>query len=385
MRIARFNIRKMTSKGSTFWAIFLPAWINPSGKKGYAYFHTKAEAERKRGELIAATRSESKLMVLTNAQTSDAMRALERLAEHGLTCTLDKAVELAIPHLLASGRHVTAEQLCKEFAESKAASWSTVSKRNFATISKLFLTEFEGRAISEISGRDIESWLSARFPTAGYKANALRTIRPAFSWAVRQELLQSSPFEKVEQVRTRAHDGVDVFTPAEAARLMSCAPADCIAAFAILLFAGVRPTELTRLTWGNIREGFIHITPSIAKTQQVRNIELEPTLAAWLATTGTHQTEESICPPNWLRKRQETVKAAGLQGRPDTARHSYATYHLALHKDVNALKANLGHSKASDTLFIHYRAAATPADATCYWAILPPSAKLADTAISRSM
>ncbi len=371
MRIARFNIRKETKNGYTFWKIHVPKWINPSGKDGYAYFHTKAEAERKRGELIAATRSESKLMVLTNAQTSDAMRALERLAEHGLTCTLDKAVEVALPHLLASGRHVTAEQLCKEFAESKAASWSAVSKRNFATISKLFLAEFEGRAISEISGRDIESWLSARFPTAGYKANALRTIRPAFSWAVRQELLQSSPFDKVEQVRTRAHDGVDVFTPAEAARLMSCAPPDCIAAFAILLFAGVRPTELTRLTWGNIREGFIHITPSIAKTQQVRNIELEPTLAAWLSTTGTHQTEESICPPNWLRKRQETVKAAGLQGRTDTARHSYATYHLALHKDVNALKANLGHSKGSDTLFVHYRAAATPADAERYWAILP--------------
>jgi len=369
MRIARFNIRKETKNGYTFWKIHVPKWVNPSGKDGYAYFHTKAEAERKRGELIAATRSESKLMVLTNAQTTDAMRALERLAEHGLTCTLDKAVEVALPHLLASGRHVTAEQLCKEFA---------VSKRNFATISKLFLAEFEGRAIADISGRDMEAWLSARFPSAGYKANALRTIRPAFSWAVRQDLLQTSPFEKVEQVRTRTHDGIDIFTPTEAARLMDCAPADCIAAFALLLFAGVRPAELTRLTWANIRDGFIHITPTIAKTQQVRNIEMEPTLAAWLACTGPHLPEDSICPPNWLRKRQEAVKAAGLQGRTDTARHSYATYHLARHKDVNALKANLGHSKGSDTLFIHYRAAATPADATCYWAILPPSAKLAD-------
>ncbi len=377
MRIARFNIRKETKNGYTFWKIHVPKWVNPSGKDGYAYFHTKAEAERKRGELIAATRSESKLMVLTNAQTTDAMRALERLAEHGLTCSLDKAVDVALPHLLASGRHITAEQLCKEFAESKAATWSAVSKRNFATISKLFLAEFEGRAIADISARDIETWLSARFPSAGYKANALRTIRPAFSWAVRQDLLQTSPFEKVEQVRTRPHNGIDVFTPTETARLMACAPADCIAAFALLLFAGVRPAELTRLTWANIRDGFIHITPAIAKTQQVRNIEMEPTLAAWLACTGTHRPEDSICPPNWLRKRQEAVKAAGLQGRTDTARHSYATYHLARHKDVNALKANLGHSKGSDTLFIHYRAAATPADAERYWAILP-SANLAD-------
>ena len=75
--------RKMT-KGSTFWAIWVPKWLNPSGKSAYMYFHTKAEAERKRGELLAATRTESKVDVLSPAQIRDAVRALERLAEAGL-------------------------------------------------------------------------------------------------------------------------------------------------------------------------------------------------------------------------------------------------------------------------------------------------------------
>lgn len=86
MRIARFNIRKETKNGYTFWKIHVPKWVNPSGKDGYAYFHTKAEAERKRGELIAATRSESKLMVLTNAQTTDAMRALLQSTQTTISC-----------------------------------------------------------------------------------------------------------------------------------------------------------------------------------------------------------------------------------------------------------------------------------------------------------
>lgn len=370
MKIAKFNIRKMV-KGSTFWAIWVPKYLNPSGKDAYMYFHTRAEAERKRGELVAATRTESKVDVLSPAQIRDAVRALERLAEAGVDISLDKAVEAALPHLKSSGRHVSVNQVCREFAESKAATWSATSRRNFATISKLFLEAFDGVAVADVTGRKLESWLSARFPSAGYKANAMRTLRPAFSYAVRQDLIAANPFEKVEQVRTRTLEGVDVFTPQEARRLMESAPADCVAAFALLLFAGIRPAELTRLTWGNIRDSFIHITPSIAKTAQVRNVEIEANLAAWLSSTGKHEPTEKICPPRWLRKRQETVKTAGLQGRTDTARHSYATYYLAKYKNTDELKANMGHSRGSDTLFIHYRAAVTPQAAEDYWSIYP--------------
>lgn len=84
------------------------------------YFHTRAEAERKRGELVASTRTKSKVDVLSPAQIRDAVRALERLAEAGIDISLDKAVEIALPHLKSSGRHVSVNQVCREFAESKA-------------------------------------------------------------------------------------------------------------------------------------------------------------------------------------------------------------------------------------------------------------------------
>ena len=88
------------------------------------YFSTRAEAEDKRWELLAATRTESKLMELSNAQIRDAQRALERLAENGLELTLDRAIELALPSLRSAGRAVSVEQLFADFAASKEYDWS---------------------------------------------------------------------------------------------------------------------------------------------------------------------------------------------------------------------------------------------------------------------
>ena len=335
------------------------------------YFSTRAEAEAKRWELLAATRTESKLQELSNAQVRDAQRALERLAEASLNISLDRAIELALPVLRSSGSTMSVRQLMTEFADIKQYEWSEHSRKNFKYASQAFCNRFGDLQISSIAGRDIRAWLTAHYPVPATQANIMRTLRPAFSYAVRQEYIQFSPFAKMEQPRVRKKDAIDILTPAEAARLMEVAPADCRAAYALLLFAGVRPTELTRLTWGNIRDGYVHITPSIAKTAQVRNIEIEPTLDAWLRSTGRHAASDFICPANWKRKNQAIRKDVGIGNRPDVCRHSYATYHLVTHQNTEALKANLGHSRGSETLFLHYRAAATPKDAERYWSILP--------------
>lgn len=372
MRQASLKIIRQENSSSVFWSIYVPAYLNPSGKAGKMYFSTRAEAEAKRWELLAATRTESKLTELSNVQIRDAQRALERLAEAGLDLTLDRAIELALPVLRSSGRNITVDQLFQDFAEAKANDWSDASKRAFSTSAKTFLQRFGGRLLSTIDSDELEVWYSTSFVSTGYRAHELRTIRPAFSWAVRRKILQESPYSRMEGIRVKRKPIV-IYTPDEARRLMETCPIDACAAFALLLFAGVRPKELTRLTWANIRDGYIHITANIAKTQQVRNIEIEPNCAAWLATTGSHDPNTPICPPDWVRRARAIRAAAGVHSQPDTPRHSYASYHLAAHKDVATLKANLGHAPNSDTLFIYYRAAATPTDAEKYWAIMPPA------------
>lgn len=370
MKLANFSIRKVIQNGCSFYAIHIPAYLSPTGKRSFQYFSTKADAERRRGELLASTRSESKVTSLSNAQMADATRAFERLADEGISLSLYRAIELALPVLRCSGRSVTVDQLFRDFAEFKSHDWSDASKRAFAFSSRVFLKRWSGTLISTIDSDELEFWLRGAFSSSGYRAHAVRTIRPAFSWAVRRKWLQVSPFSFLERVRVKRKPIV-IYSPAEAAALMRSCPMDARAAFALLLFAGVRPKELTRLKWGNIRDGFVHITADIAKTQQVRNIDIESNLAAWLASTGEHHPESPICPPNWVRRSRAIRAAAGVHSLPDTPRHSYASYHLTTHKDLAALKANMGHAPNSDTLFVHYRAAASPKDAAAYWAILP--------------
>lgn len=377
MKQSKFTILKTVKSGITYYSISIPAYLNPAGKTTRAYFRTKAEAERKRGELIASTRTESRELILTNTQTLDAKRAIELLAQNGLTDTLVHAVEVALPTLLATGSKITISTLFADFLAIKQSEWRPLSTRNFKNCSKRFTKAFPSAVLTDINQKNLRMWLTTFTPSAA--SLIARTLSPAFSYAVRQGFISASPFALMEPIRMPQKKGIDIYTPEEASRLLQHAPADCIASFAILLFAGVRPTELTRLTWADIRDGFIHITPDNAKTAQVRNVEIEPTLAAWLNTTGTHAPEAPITPRNWRNKAQATRRAANLSGRPDTARHSYATYHLQKYRDKALLEANLGHSANSAMLMRHYRAASTPAEAEAYWSILPTAINQNDT------
>lgn len=368
-KLATFKLTKDIKDGTVYWALNVPAYLSADGKKKRMLFKLKADAERKRAELLTAARADNKETLLTSAQAVDARRALERLAEAGLTITLDRAIELAMPTLKASGAHVTVNSLLHEFITVKEKEWRAKTYRNFKDVAKKFAAVHGDKPVTEITPALLREWLLS-FGSPAYASGLIRTLRPAFSYAFRQGMLPFSPFERMEPIKVPKRQGIDIFTPAEAAALIHAALPDSKAAFALLLFAGVRPHELTRLKWSNIRDGFIHITPDIAKTEQVRNIEIEPTLQAWLDKYRLPDNMP-IIPTNWKRKSQAARKNAGLSGRQDTARHSYATYHLVKYKDKTTLEANLGHSTGSAMLMRHYRAAATPAEADAYWSILP--------------
>lgn len=370
MKAAKFKITKTIKQGLLYYVIYVPAYLSADKKDRRLYFRTKNEAEKKRVELIAATRTESRETVLTNGQIVDAKRALERLAEAGLSMTLDRAIELAIPTLRSSGRHIPLEVLLSEFGEVKQETWRPHTLRNYRVVANMAREQFAGLNVADITPKLLSEWLRS-FGRPAYAVGLVRTLRPAFSYAVRQGMLPDNPFSKLEPIRVPVRSGVDVFTPYEAAVMMRAAPRDCKAAFALLLFAGVRPTELTKLRWKDIRDGYIHVTPEVAKTSQVRNIEIEDNLAEWLHSCGIHSPETPICPTNWKRKSQLVRRITRLGNRQDVARHSYATYHLAKYRDRAALEANMGHTAGSAMLMRHYRAAATPEQAAEYWSILP--------------
>ena len=49
---------------------------------------------------------------------------------------------------------------------------------------------------------------------------ALGVLSPCFSWAVQQKMIPENPFDRIERRRMVRSDAIDIFTPAEAARLL---------------------------------------------------------------------------------------------------------------------------------------------------------------------
>ena len=65
------------------------------------------------------------------------------------------------------------------------------------------------------------------------------------------------------------------------------------------------------------------------------------------------------------------MKAAGIERWPNNAlRHSFASYHLALHQNAATTALQLGHTD-SRLLFEHYRELVHPEDAKAFWEITP--------------
>jgi len=162
---------------------------------------------------------------------------------------------------------------------------------------------------------------------------------------------------------------------------------DLLAYHALAMFAGIRPEELLRLSWSDIDlvERHILIRPEVAKNRRRRIIEIEPNLGSWLRIS---ELSGVVTPTKNLRSRLRKIRWSAAestasrgtvneaphlyQWKQDIMRHSFASYWLASHGDINKLTLMMGHANAT-MLWKHYHKAAKKAEADRYWKISPPS------------
>src|SRR5439155_12107432 len=144
-----------------------------------------------------------------------------------------------------------------------------------------------------------------------------------------------------------------ILTPEQAGELLEAARKQkrglLVPYVAIGLFAGLRPTELARLTWDRIdlADKTITIGADIAKMRSKRIVEMSDNLAAWLAPYASKRP--AIVGKNWRRDFDTVKQAAGFGGRngetpegeetpelkpwtQDFMRHTAISYHLAQHQ-----------------------------------------------------
>ena len=248
-----------------------------------------------------------------------------------------------------------------------------------------FARDFGSSAAADITAADIERWLDAYSSRSGEplgpqtRNNYLAYLSAFFNFAIKKGQAITNPVLQIDRARLERGE-IAILLPDQVRRLLhvaaECAP-ELVPYFAIAIFAGVRPTELSRLRWENINFDlkYIHIAGDVAKVRNQRYVDIEDVLMAWLMVYR-HESGP-IVPVNaytFTKLFNHTRDKAGLREgwTNDVMRHSYGTYHVARHESKNKTALMMGHSvKMLDR---HYRKPLHRTDATEFWNIMPDEA-----------
>jgi len=254
----------------------------------------------------------------------------------------------------------------------------------------------------EITGERIREWAEGNGWAGKTRRNYLIDVRTVFEHGKRIGAARSNPTDGIPLPADSGADEVPVLSPMAAARLVVAAGGRgrrsggvveygsggggfvsrgaagreermALLPYVVLgLFAGLRPErELGLLSWDRIdlEEGVVIVDGRTAKSRSRRVVDLAPNAVALLSRCEGR--EGPVCPRN-LRKRFEALRrAAGvLEGwKGDVMRHSFASYAYARDQDEARLKAQMGHSQDSATLWRHYRRRVSRKEAERFWGI----------------
>lgn len=217
------------------------------------------------------------------------------------------------------------------------------------------------RAVPECAEQPLAAWsaamcrnvLAETFPTKNARNKGYSHLKGLFRFAVRQEWCSDNPLDLLTPEKTREPELV-LPTLAQLGRLLTMSASlgyrSCAPAVGLMLWAGIRPAEVCRLRWGDIdlNEGIAYLRPQHSKTGGPRQVTLQPVLRRWLARyypKGERAGDTPLTPADWVRLWRDLRTESGLHPwRPDTLRHTFASYHLKRFRSIDLLQMEMGHS-----------------------------------------
>ena len=362
---------------------------NPGGTTSYLVdLSTATTRERKffkskeDAEIFAEQRRIERANHGTAAVTiSDSLRreAVElsnrlRLVGHTLTTAVDFFFKHARP---ASEEKPIREVIRELMAKRKAAGRSEQYLRIQESVLGNFAKTFGERPIHTVLSHDIEEWISSNQQwKPETRRNYLKDLRALWNFALKHNYVPANPIDRLERP-TVPNAAPGILTPSQAGSLLAVAAkvegeASMLPFVAIGMFAGLRSAELTRLDWKEIdlAARLIEVRAEKSKTRQRRHVQISDNLAAWLKTYV--QTSGRVVrfdrPEGALGRLAEKAK---ITPWPKNAlRHSFASYHLAKHKDAAKTALEMGHNSQT-LLFRNYRELVKPSQADEFWQIVP--------------
>ena len=323
------------------------------------------------------------------------VRAHNSLGERGTIC---EAVDYFLTYCPEDRRRVTVAEAVAEFLEYKKAEVVHDSFRDYRCRLNELADAFKCK-LEDVTEKSLRAWIESLrvkqekigcgkvgdFISNTTRRGYLTKIHAFFKWAKKQNYLPPtlSAAESLSQT-VKARNSRIWFVQKGSARVLTIEQAkdlvhgvrDDIRAYtALLLFAGLRPSECKVLNWEHIdfETGHIEITPETAlKVGADRFVPMEDNLRQWLEPyrkeTGriSYATSAKILADEAVKK----LRILPYWER-DICRHSYASYRLAVTGEKHRLAQEMGNSV--EVIDKHYRRPIKPEAGKQYFDIVPTS------------
>jgi integrase len=363
-------------------SVFYRAWLGAKftgGKPRKKAFATKAAAAQWISDQAKARRTET--LELTADQLADARAALTAL---GGKASLVEAADLWLARTATVGKTKTVQTgIDLLLAEKSRENLSPSHLRELRSKLDRIFHALKTKPLADLTREDMRKAFSQPMlsrtrleqkvsPQQQVKRQRYANILIAFAIDEGWIAHDSNPLRGVNPPKILG-SSVTVLTPVETARLLNAASAEFSPGLAIKIFAGLRNEELWDLKWGDIVDAQIVVQAAFAKTGNRRIVTIHRTLNSWLEK-ARREDDCLVASPakkfSWLEELVNARTRAGFTDWPQNVlRHSFGSYHYALHRNESLTAAEMGNSPA--VVRKHYVNAVRKRACEAFWQLTP--------------
>lgn len=346
------------------------------GKRRQRTFKTLEEAQRETDALLdklgTGENSVADLSTLDVAMLHTAKRELEEInVRLDRACyeyvqnikrlgnsSLEEAVSFYIEHNPGRLKDIYVGELAGEFLQAKKeAGVSLYYLRDLRNRIGTFARDLNCRA-GELAAEKV----AHHFHQLGFKPenhnNQYRVLRTFFRYGQAQGYISESIDLLKAVARKKLRRGnYCIYQPAEFLALLEEADADMLAPLVLLGFCGIRPSEMRRLKWEDIRFNTrtLVLDALSTKTASRRTVPICEAALMWLLPyKGREGRIWARTDDYWSRSLHRLHRQVKVKQQPNALRHSYISYRLTLTGDVNRTALEAGNSPAM--IHSHYHA-----------------------------
>ncbi len=233
-----------------------------------------------------------------------------------------------------------------------------------------FVSAFGGAHVDRVTPEEIVAWIESLGFQSPSTFNTYRRVLHSFFESV---LPGANPCARVPR-RDDHSDEVGILEPAATQRLFEWVVDKepvILGRLALEAFAGLRFSSASKLSLDDINftEEGLSLPASKIKTRRRQYLdELPANLWEWLRVAKEDCWQ--IGEHDYRHRKCAAFKYAGVPHPRNCLRHSFATYHVALHKDAGWTARLLCH-RNQQQLYTHYLGRATAKEGEAYFNVRP--------------